>query len=148
MNPITSALRRPVTVLVLVVSMHWAWLSALYIVTGLLNGRSPLALVRTMLPAYFTAIGTMSSAATIPVTLRQVKALKVSEPIANFLVPLCANIHLSGSTITLVTCAMAVFAMTPGIGLPAAGTMLPFIIVLGVIMVAAPGAPGICCATV
>ncbi len=129
-------------VLLLVVVMHWAWLSVLFIVTGLLNGRSPIGLIRTMLPAYFTALGTMSSAATIPVTLRQVKAAKISEPIANFVVPLCANIHLSGSTITLVTCASAVMLMTPGVGLPSLGAMLPFILMLGVIMIAAPGAPG------
>ncbi len=129
-------------VLLLVVVMHWAWLSVLFIVTGLLNGRSPIGLIRTMLPAYFTALGTMSSAATIPVTLRQVKAAKISEPIANFVVPLCANIHLSGSTITLVTCASAVMLMTPGVGLPSLGAMFPFILMLGVIMIAAPGAPG------
>ncbi|MCW5548858.1 MAG: dicarboxylate/amino acid:cation symporter [Opitutaceae bacterium] len=129
-------------VLVMVIVMHWAWLSVLYVVTGLMTGRSPLGLVRTMLPAYFTALGTMSSAATIPVTLRQVKALPVREPIANFTVPLCANIHLSGSTITLVTCATAVMLLTPGVDIPGLGAMLPFILMLGVIMVAAPGAPG------
>ncbi|MEY3773947.1 MAG: hypothetical protein RLZZ129_727 [Verrucomicrobiota bacterium] len=129
-------------VLVMVVVMHWAWLTALFLITGLMTGRSPLGLVRTMLPAYFTALGTMSSAATIPVTLRQVKALPVREPIANFTVPLCANIHLSGSTITLVTCATAVMLLTPGVGIPGLGAMLPFILMLGVIMVAAPGAPG------
>ncbi|HRJ48383.1 MAG TPA: cation:dicarboxylase symporter family transporter, partial [Opitutaceae bacterium] len=129
-------------VLVMVVVMHWAWLTALFLITGLMTGRSPLGLVRTMLPAYFTALGTMSSAATIPVTLRQVKALPVREPIANFTVPLCANIHLSGSTITLVTCATAVMLLTPGVGIPGLGAMMPFILMLGVIMVAAPGAPG------
>jgi Na+/H+-dicarboxylate symporter len=129
-------------VLVLVVIMHWVWLSALFIVTGILNGRSPLELIRNMLPAYFTALGTMSSAATIPVTLRSVKSAKVSEPIANFVVPLCANIHLSGSTITLVTCASAVMLMTPGVGIPSLAAMFPFIMMLGVIMIAAPGAPG------
>ncbi|MFZ9682973.1 MAG: cation:dicarboxylate symporter family transporter, partial [Cephaloticoccus sp.] len=130
------------TVLVLVVIMHWVWLYVLYITTGILNGRSPLELIRTMLPAYFTALGTMSSAATIPVTLRSVKAAKVSEPIANFVVPLCANIHLSGSTITIVTCTSAVMLMSPGVEIPSLLTMLPFIMMLGVIMIAAPGAPG------
>jgi len=129
-------------VLLLVVVMHWAWLSLLFVVTGVLNKRSPLELIRTMLPAYFTALGTMSSAATIPVTLRQVKAAKISEPIANFVVPLCANIHLSGSTITLVTCSSAVMLMSPGVGLPTLGAMFPFIMMLGIIMIAAPGAPG------
>ena len=129
-------------VLVLVVIMHWVWLSALFIVTGILNVRSPIELIRAMMPAYFTALGTMSSAATIPVTLRSVKAAKVREPIANFVVPLCANIHLSGSTITLVTCTSAVMLMTSGVGIPSLGAMLPFIMMLGIIMIAAPGAPG------
>lgn len=128
-------------VLVLAIAMHWAWLAILYIVTGILNGQSPLKLVRCMMPAYFTALGTMSSAATIPVTLRAVKNAKVSDPIANFVVPLCANIHLSGSTITLVTCSSAVLLMSSG-DLPSFTAMLPFILMLGVIMVAAPGAPG------
>ena len=129
-------------VLVLVVIMHLVWLSALFIVTCILNGRSPIELIRAMMPAYFTALGTMSSAATIPVTLRSVKAAKVREPIANFVVPLCANIHLSGSTITLVTCTSAVMLMTSGVGIPSLGAMLPFIMMLGIIMIAAPGAPG------
>ncbi len=129
-------------VLMLVVIMHWAWLTALFVTTGLLNGRSPLQLIRHMLPAYFTALGTMSSAATIPVTLRSAKNAGISHPIANFVIPLCANIHLSGSTITLVTCASAVMLMTPGVGMPTLGAMLPFIMMLGVIMIAAPGAPG------
>jgi len=137
-----TTLRAFGTVLLLVVIMHWVWLSALFIVTGMLNSRSPLELIRQMLPAYFTALGTMSSAATIPVTLRSVKSAKVSEPIANFVVPLCANIHLSGSTITLVTCTSAVMLMTPGVGIPSLGAMLPFIMMLGIIMIAAPGAPG------
>jgi len=130
------------TVLLLVVAMHWVWLSFLFVVTGLLHGRSPWELLRTMMPAYFTALGTMSSAATIPVTLRQVKSVGASNPIANFAVPLCANIHLSGSTITIVTCASAVMLMTPGVGLPGLGDMLPVILMLGIIMIAAPGAPG------
>jgi Na+/H+-dicarboxylate symporter len=137
-----TTLRAFGTVLVLVVAMQTVWLLGLYTVTGVLNGRSPFALLRGMLPAYFTAVGTMSSAATIPVTLRQVKALGISPPIANFVVPLCANIHLSGSTITLVTCSCAVMLLSPGASLPGLGAMMPFILMLGVIMVAAPGAPG------
>jgi Na+/H+-dicarboxylate symporter len=139
---VATTLRAFGLVLLLVVVMHWAWLTALFIVTGALTGRSPLGLIRGMMPAYFTALGTMSSAATIPVTLRQVKALPVREPIANFTVPLCANIHLSGSTITLVTCATAVMLLTPGMVVPGLGAMMPFILMLGIIMVAAPGAPG------
>lgn len=97
-------------VLALAIMMHWVWITIQYTVTGLALGKSPFTLIKNMLPAYFTAVGTMSSAATIPVTLRQTKVNGVDESIANFTVPLCATIHLSGSTITLVTCSTAVMA--------------------------------------
>ncbi|AOT09137.1 dicarboxylate/amino acid:cation symporter [Pseudoalteromonas luteoviolacea] len=129
-------------VLVAAVGMHWLWLTTLFIVTGLMLKRSPLELVKNMLPAYFTAIGTMSSAATIPVSLRASKANGVSEEVANFSVPLCATIHLSGSTITIVTCAMAVMFLSPTMAIPSLLEMLPFIFMLGIVMIAAPGAPG------
>lgn len=129
-------------VLLLAVLMHWLWLTTLYTLTGLAMGRSPLALIRNMLPAYFTALGTMSSAATIPVSLRATKANGVREGIANFTVPLTANIHLSGSTITITTCAVAVMYLTEQLAIPSLATMMPFILMLGVVMIAAPGAPG------
>ena len=129
-------------VLIAVLVMHWLWLSVLYIVTGILLKRNPLELVKNMLPAYFTALGTMSSAATIPVSLQSSKANNVKEDVANFTVPLCATIHLSGSTITIVTCAMAVMFLSPGMEVPSLMGMLPFIFMLGVVMIAAPGAPG------
>ncbi|KZN58894.1 sodium:glutamate symporter [Pseudoalteromonas luteoviolacea CPMOR-1] len=129
-------------VLIAAVGMHWLWLTTLFIVTGLMLKRSPLELVKNMLPAYFTAIGTMSSAATIPVSLRASKANGVSEEVANFSVPLCATIHLSGSTITIVTCAMAVMFLSPTMAMPSLLEMLPFIFMLGIVMIAAPGAPG------
>lgn len=72
---------------------------------------NPVTLIRKMLPAYFTAIGTQSSAATIPVTLNQTKENGVNAGIADFTIPLCATIHLSGSTITLVSCSMAVMML-------------------------------------
>ena len=87
-----------------------------------------------------TAIGTQSSAATIPVTNAQTKLNGVSAEIADFVVPLCATIHLSGSTITLTCCSMAIMMMS---GMTCGfGTMFPFIMMLGVTMVAAPGVPG------
>ncbi|TQF71583.1 dicarboxylate/amino acid:cation symporter [Pseudoalteromonas luteoviolacea] len=129
-------------VLIAAVAMHWLWLTTLFVVTGLMLKRSPVELVKNMLPAYFTAIGTMSSAATIPVSLRASKANGVSEEVANFSVPLCATIHLSGSTITIVTCAMAVMFLSPTMAVPSLIDMLPFIFMLGVVMIAAPGAPG------
>ncbi|MGF1692942.1 dicarboxylate/amino acid:cation symporter [Photobacterium kagoshimensis] len=129
-------------VLALAVFMHWVWITIQYTITGLALGLSPIKLIKNMLPAYFTAIGTMSSAATIPVTLRQTKNNGVDESIANFTIPLCATIHLSGSTITLVTCSTAVMALSQHIALPSLLEMLPFIMMLGITMIAAPGAPG------
>ena len=93
-----------------------------------------------MLPAYFTALGTQSSAATIPVTLRQTIANGVNSDVAGFVVPLCATIHLSGSTLKIVACAMAIMMMQ---GTPVdLAQMAGFIFMLGVVMVAAPGVPG------
>ncbi|WP_286232869.1 dicarboxylate/amino acid:cation symporter [Thalassotalea sediminis] len=129
-------------VLVLAVIMHWVWISILYVATGAATGKSPAKLLKNMMPAYFTALGTMSSAATIPVSLRANKQNDVSDGVANFTVPLCASIHLSGSTITIVTCATAVMIMTPDLALPGLTGMLGFIFMLGVTMIAAPGAPG------
>lgn len=129
-------------VLVMAIVMHWLWLSVLFVGTGLALGRSPATLIKNMLPAYFTAIGTMSSAATIPVALKASKNNGVSDAIANFTVPLCATIHLSGSTITLVTCATAVMFLSEHLAIPSLLDMFPFIMMLGVVMIAAPGAPG------
>ena len=102
--------------------------------------KNPFLLLGTMLPAYFTALGTSSSAATIPVTLKQTVANGVSEEIAGFSVPLCATIHLSGSTLKIVACAVALMLMQ---GMPFDfGMFLGFILMLGIMMVAAPGVPG------
>ncbi|WP_299018955.1 dicarboxylate/amino acid:cation symporter [uncultured Photobacterium sp.] len=137
-----STLKTFGVVLALAITMHWAWLTIQYTITGLATGQSPMKLLKNMLPAYFTAVGTMSSAATIPVTLKQTKENGVDESIANFTIPLCATIHLSGSTITLVTCSTAVMALSQHIAIPSLVDMLPFIMMLGVTMIAAPGAPG------
>lgn len=137
-----STLKTFGVVLVLAISMHWLWITVLYVATGFSMGRSPITLLKNMMPAYFTALGTMSSAATIPVSLKATKENNVKDGIANFTVPLCASIHLSGSTITIVTCATAVMLLTPELGLPSFTAMVGFILMLGVTMIAAPGAPG------
>ncbi|MBZ9613248.1 dicarboxylate/amino acid:cation symporter [Rheinheimera maricola] len=129
-------------VLVLAVAMHWCWIITLYTLAGIKAGKSPFALIKNMMPAYFTALGTMSSAATIPVSLQATKNNGIKPDVANFTVPLCATIHLSGSTITIVTCAMAVVTMVNGLEMPSLLTVLPFIFMLGVVMLAAPGVPG------
>ncbi|RAZ66654.1 dicarboxylate/amino acid:cation symporter [Planococcus maitriensis] len=127
-------------VFILIIALHWVMLTGQYTAAGVLRKKSPFALIRTMLPAYFTALGTQSSAATIPVTLRQARKTGVKERVADFTVPLFATIHLSGSTITLVTCAIGVILLTGQS--PSFGGFFPFILMLGVTMIAAPGVPG------
>ncbi|MDZ7616956.1 MAG: cation:dicarboxylase symporter family transporter [Patescibacteria group bacterium] len=131
-----------VAVLAIVVVTQWAWLLMQYSVAAAVARRNPLVLLKNMLPAYFTAIGTMSSAATIPVTLRSVKKNCRHENIVDFGVPLCATIHLSGSMITIVLCSLAVMTRRLDLAMPSLGQMLPAILLLGLIMIAAPGVPG------
>lgn len=129
-------------ILVLAVALHWVYIISMFTVAGVKAGISPVTLIKNMLPAYFTALGTMSSAATIPVTLRSVKNNKVDEDVANFAVPLCATTHLAGSTITIVSCTLAVMYLHSSLAIPSFLTILPFILMLGVVMLAAPGVPG------
>ena len=111
-----------------------------YCIAGAVAGKNPFKMLAGMLPAYMTALGTASSAATIPVTLECAKKNGVKEEVAGFVVPLCATIHLSGSTLKITSCAIALMIM---LGIPFDfGTMLGFIMMLGVTMVAAPGVPG------
>ncbi|MBQ0148621.1 MAG: dicarboxylate/amino acid:cation symporter [Flavobacteriaceae bacterium] len=120
--------------------LHVALLSIQFIIAGTIAKKNPLKMIKLMLPAYFTALGTQSSAATIPVTLAQVKKIGVDEDIANFSVPLCATIHLSGSMIKIVMCCIALMMIQ---GMPINFVQfLGFIMMLGVAMVAAPGVPG------
>ena len=109
-------------------------------VAGLAARRNPLTMLRTMLPAYVTALGTQSSAATIPVTLERTLRLGVRPELASFVIPLCATIHLSGSMMKITACALAV-SMLAGMDLSMT-TFAGFILLLGVTMVAAPGVPG------
>lgn len=127
-------------VFAIIIILHIIVLLILYFIAGSAGKKNPIMLLKTMLPAYFTAIGTQSSAATIPVTLNQTEENGVNPGIAEFVVPLCATIHLAGSTITLVSCAMAVM-MLNGMEINFQ-LMFGFILMLGVTMVAAPGVPG------
>lgn len=131
-----------VFVLGLAICLHWVWLFVEYSAAGIITRKNPLIMLKNMLPAYVTAAGTMSSTATIPVTLRSVKANKVSTNVADFGVPLCATIHITGSVITLTACAVAVMVLMPNMTLPSFVDMLPFIFMLGIFMIAAPGIPG------
>lgn len=115
-------------------------LAVQFAVAGLAARRNPFRMLRTMLTAYVTALGTQSSAATIPVTLAQTVKLGVRPSLASFVVPLCATIHLSGSMMKITACALAV-SMIAGLDI-SAGTFAGFILLLAVTMVAAPGVPG------
>lgn len=124
----------------IIFAVHILLLLIQFVVAGAVAGRNPLRLLGTMMPAYFTALGTQSSAATIPVTLEQTKKAGVTPEVAGFVIPLCATIHLSGSTLKIVSCAMALMLM---LGMPIDPLlMLGFICMLGITMVAAPGVPG------
>lgn len=127
-------------VFVIVIALHLIILIIQFTIAGSYGGANPFRLLKNMVPAYLTAIGTQSSAATIPVTLAQTKKNGVKDDIADFVIPLCATIHLSGSTITLTSCAIAIM-MLNGVNLSFA-QILPFILMLGITMVAAPGVPG------
>lgn len=124
----------------IIFAMHLALLLLQFCLAGTIVRRNPLRLLATMLPAYFTALGTSSSAATIPVTLRQTVRMGVSEDVAGFTVPLCATIHMSGSCMKITACAVALMLMQ---GLPfSTGMFVGFVLMLGVMMVASPGVPG------
>ena len=127
-------------VFIMVIILHWVTLVIQYSVAGTASGRNPFTMLKTMLPACFTAIGTQSSAATIPVTVRSAKKAGISPRVVDFAIPLCATIHLSGSMITITSCSVAVLFMTGQH--PDFGSLVPMILVLGVMMVAAPGVPG------
>ena len=118
----------------------WMVLLAQYCVAGAVARKNPFKALWTMLPAYFTGLGCCSSAATIPVTLRQVKANGVPEETANLVVPLCANIHLAGSVVKIVVFS-AGFLLLAG-GTIEAGAFAQYVLMLSVLAVAAPGVPG------
>ncbi|MET0979567.1 MAG: cation:dicarboxylase symporter family transporter, partial [Paeniglutamicibacter terrestris] len=107
---------------------------------GSMNGQNPFKALWNMRDAYFTALGTSSSAATIPVTLASTKKNGVSDAVAGFVVPLCATIHLSGSMVKITCFSIAVLLLTGGD--VSFTSYLPFILMLGVMMIAAPGVPG------
>ena len=120
--------------------IHLGILILQFTIAGGFAKKNPFKLLWTMMPAYFTALGTQSSAATIPVTLEQTRKNGVSEEVAGFTIPLCATIHMSGSTLKIVACALALMIMQ---GMPYDfGMFFGFICMLGITMVAAPGVPG------
>ena len=127
-------------VFAVVITLHILYITALFIISGVIAKKSPLMLIKNQIPPYFTAVGTQSSAATIPVSLIAAEKNGVSEQIRKFVIPLCATIHLAGSMITLTSCSTAVILILGQN--PTYSSILPFLLMLGVAMVAAPGAPG------
>ena len=113
-----------------------------YCVAGVVAGKNPFKAMWKMLPAYMTALGTSSSAATIPVTREQTLANGVSREIADFTIPLCATVHLAGSTVKIVSCAVALLLVAGRGAEINLATFAGFIAMVGIVMIAAPGVPG------
>lgn len=137
---VVSVLGLFVKIIIVIFALHILLLLVQFIIAGAVAKRNPFKALAKMLPAYATALGTQSSAATIPVTLNCVKRNGVRSDIAQFTVPLCATIHLSGSMLKIVACALAIAWMTD---MPINLELYTgFILALGVTMIAAPGVPG------
>ena len=129
-----------IRIILIIFAMHVTFLLLQFCIAGIIARKNPLKALWTMLPAYITALGTQSSAATIPVTLAQAKKNGVRPEVADFTIPLCATIHLSCSTLKIVACALAI-SMSMGMDV-SFGTYFSFILMLGITMIAAPGVPG------
>ncbi|MCC8177283.1 MAG: dicarboxylate/amino acid:cation symporter [Bacteroidales bacterium] len=137
---VAAILQTFVKVIAVIFVLHIGILLLQYSIAGAAAKRNPLKMLRTMLPAYMTALGTQSSAATIPVTLKQTIKTGVNESVAGFVIPLCATIHMSGSALKIVACALALMIYQ---GVPYdAGMFLQLAAMLGIAIVAAPGIPG------
>ena len=127
-------------IIVVIFALHIFVLLYQYLIAGAIVRKNPFRLLANMFPAYLTALGTSSSAATIPVALKQTRKNGVSEGVAGFVIPLCATVHLSGSAMKITACAFTIALLE---GLPTDFPLfLHFIMVLAIFMVAAPGVPG------
>lgn len=139
---ITRQLPVFLNVMGIVLVAHFIWLMFLYLSAGIFSGKNPWQVIRYYGPAYFTAVGTMSSAATLPVSLKCAKKSPVLKgDVVDFAIPLFSNIHLCGSILTEVFFVMTVSLMLYG-ALPAISTMVLFILLLGIFAIGAPGVPG------
>lgn len=129
-------------VLVVIIPVQWLWLLILYLAAGAYAKKNPFPVLKTMLPAYLTACGTMSSAATLPVELECAhKVPFLKKETVNFCIPLFNITHLCGAAMAITMSAMTVSVLTQG-QIPTLGSFLPFILLLGFIEVAAVGVPG------
>lgn len=129
-------------VILIVMAGHYIWMALLYMLAGIYSGKNPVEVVKHYGPAYITAVGTMSSAATLAVALRCArKSTVLREDMVSFGIPLFANIHLCGSVLTEVFFVMTVAQILYG-RIPSVGTMVLFCLLLGVFAIGAPGVPG------
>jgi Na+/H+-dicarboxylate symporter len=127
-------------IIIIIIVMHVTVLLLQFLIAGAIARKNPFRSLVTMLSAYVTALGTQSSAATIPVTLASAKKNGVSEPVADFVIPLCATIHMPCSILKITACA---YAISLGMGLATdPGIYIGFVMMLAITMVAAPGVPG------
>ncbi len=139
---ITKQLPVFLKVIIIVMIGHYLWMTLLYVLAGLYSGKNPVEVVKHYGPAYITAVGTMSSAATLAVALRCARKSSVlREDMVNFGIPLFANIHLCGSVLTEVFFVMTVSQILYG-KIPSLGTMILFCLLLGIFAIGAPGVPG------
>lgn len=137
MLPVLSVFAK---IIVVIFAMSLLWLFTIFCISGVFSRSNPLKNILSMLPAYLTALGTSSSAATIPVTLSCVRKCGASEPVSNFSVPLCASIHMPGSMMKITACAITIMMLQ---GTPFTfDLVLRFIMLLAITAVAAPGVPG------
>ena len=139
---ITNQLPVFIKVIIIVLIGHFIWLAFLYALSGFMSGKNPMEVLKHYGPAYLTAVGSMSSAATLPVSIECAKKSKVLRKyILNFSIPLFSNIHLCGSVLTEVFFVMVVSQILYG-KLPDVSSMILFIVLLGIFAIGAPGVPG------
>ncbi|MDO5755558.1 MAG: dicarboxylate/amino acid:cation symporter [Tissierellia bacterium] len=131
-----------IKVLLIVILGHYLWLTLLYAIGGFLSKTNPIRVLKHYGPAYLTALGTMSSAATLPVSIQCASKADTLDPdIRDFCIPLCSNTHLCGSVLTETFFVMVVSQILYG-KLPESSSMILFILLLGIFAIAAPGVPG------
>ena len=140
---ITKQLPVFLQVVIIVMIGHYIWLALLYAIGGVYSGKNPFDVIKNYGPAYITAVGTMSSAATLAVALRCAKKSQppLRDDMVDFGIPLFANIHLCGSVLTEVFFVMTISKILYGT-IPSLGTMILFCALLGVFAIGAPGVPG------
>jgi len=127
-------------VILVIIALHTVYLLILFSISGFIGKRNPFTMMKNQIPAYVTALGTQSSAATIPINLACAERNGISKEVRNFVIPFCATIHMPGSMISVICCVMAILFIY---GMPpAAALMWPIIITLSVLTLVAPGAPG------